>query len=244
MRKRSKGAGLKKSREIGYNRYILRRKQQTARRGENHMAVKFLKVFAGAVLAGISIGLGGLVFLSVDDRVIGAALFTVGLFTVCTFGLNLFTGKVCYVFQNDGSYAAALPVIWLGNLAGTGLTALCASLTRNAPALAEKAAGLCRTKQDDSLLSLFFLGILCNIFIYIAVEGYNRNQHEAGKYLSLLFGVMVFILCGTEHCVADMFYIWMAGAWSGRMILIILVITLGNAAGGVLFPLMRQYQNS
>ena len=42
-----------------------------------------------AVLAGISIALGGLVFLSVDNKVIGAALFTVGLFTVCTFGLNL-----------------------------------------------------------------------------------------------------------------------------------------------------------
>ena len=58
--------------------------------------MKYLKTFVLAVLAGISIGLGGLVFLSVDDRVIGAALFTIGLFTVCTFGLNLYTGKVCY----------------------------------------------------------------------------------------------------------------------------------------------------
>jgi len=54
--------------------------------------MKTLKTFVGAVLAGISIGLGGLVFLAVDNKVIGAALFTVGLFTVCTFGLNLFTG--------------------------------------------------------------------------------------------------------------------------------------------------------
>ena len=202
-----------------------------------------LPLFAGAVLAGISIGLGGLVFLAVENRGLGAALFTIGLFTVCTFGLNLFTGKVCYVFQNDRAYAFRLPVIWAGNLAGTGLTALAAGFTRNAPALEEKAAALCRIKQDDSLLSLFFLGILCNIFIYIAVEGYGKNPHEAGKYLSLVFGVMVFILCGTEHCVADMFYIWMAGAWNGRMVVCILVITLGNAAGGVLFPILRAYQN-
>jgi len=209
-------------------------------RKENVNAAGLFSVFTGAVLAGISIGLGGLVFLSVDQKVVGAALFTVGLFTVCTFGLNLFTGKVCYVFQNDMAYAARLPVIWLGNLAGTGLTALAAGLTRNGPSLSEKAAALCRIKQEDGLLSLFLLGVLCNIFIYIAVEGYNHNPHEAGKYLSLLFGVMVFILCGTEHCVADMFYIWMAGAWNGRMILCILVITLGNAAGGVLFPLLRR----
>ena len=99
---------------------------------------------------------------------------------------------------------------------------------------------LCQVKLNDSLLSLFFLGLLCNIFIYIAVEGYRNNPHELGKYLSLFFGVMVFILAGTEHCVADMFYFWMAGAWSGRAILCILVISLGNAAGGVLLPLLRE----
>ena len=205
--------------------------------------MNYLKTFFGAILAGMSIAIGGLVFLSVDNKVIGAALFTVGLFTVCTMGLNLFTGKVCYVFQNDVKYALALPIIWIGNLAGTGMIALFAGLSRNAPALAEKAAGMCATKLNDSLGSLFFLGILCNILIYIAVEGYKNNPHEVGKYLALIFGVMVFILCGTEHCVADMFYFWIGGAWGGRGVVCILAITLGNAVGGVLFPLLRDLQN-
>ena len=205
--------------------------------------MNYLKTFIGAVLAGMSIAIGGLVFLSVDDRVIGSALFTVGLFTVCTMGLNLFTGKVCYVLQNNREYALALPIIWIGNLAGTGLIALFASLTRNAPALAEKAAGMCQTKLNDNLISLFFLGILCNILIYIGVEGFKNIPHEVGKYLALLFGVMVFILCGTEHCVADMFYFWIAGAWSARAIVCILIITLGNAVGGVIFPVLRDLQN-
>ena len=203
--------------------------------------MKTLKIFVGAILAGISIALGGLVFLSVENRVMGAALFTVGLFTVCTMGLNLFTGKVCYLFENAMAYARMLPVIWLGNLAGTGLTALCASLTRSGPALAEKAGALCQAKLNDGMVSLFFLGVLCNIFIYIAVEGYKNNPHELGTYLSLLFGVMVFILVGTEHCVADMFYFWMGGVWSGHAVAAILVITLGNAVGGVLFPLLRSF---
>lgn len=205
--------------------------------------VRMGKTFVGAVLAGLSIGLGGVIFLSLDNRVLGAALFTVGLFTVCTFGLNLFTGKVCYVFQNDRTYALNLPVIWLGNLVGTGLTALCVGLTRSAPALAEKAASMCALKTGDDLASLFFLGVLCNIFIYIAVEGFKDNPHDLGKYLSLVFGVMAFILCGTEHCVADMFYFWMGRAWSGRALVCILVITFGNAVGGILFPLLREYQN-
>ena len=205
--------------------------------------MNYLKTFIGAVLAGMAIAIGGLAFLSVDSKVLGSALFTVGLFTVCTMGLNLFTGKVCYVFQNDRDYALALPVIWIGNLAGTGLIALFAGLTRNAPALAEKAAGMCQVKLDDNLVSLFFLGILCNILIYIGVEGYRNIPHEIGKYLALLFGVMVFILCGTEHCVADMVYLWIGGSWNARAVACILAITLGNAVGGVLFPLLRSLQN-
>ena len=83
------------------------------------------------------------------------------------------------------------------------------------------------------------LGILCNIFIYVGVDGFRNNPHEVGKYLSLFFGVMVFILCGFEHCVADMFYFWVSGSWSGRAVICLLVITLGNAVGGVLLPLLR-----
>ena len=193
------------------------------------------RVFLSAILAGICVGFGGLVYLQTENRIIGAALFTIGLFFICTMGFHLFTGKVCYVFQNDRNYAWNLPVIWLGNLTGTGLTAGIAGLTRNAALLREKAMALCAVKLGDSLGSLFLLGVLCNILIYLAVDGYARNPHEPGKYLSLFFGVMVFILAGTEHCVADMFYFWMAGAWSGRAALSVLVITLGNAAGGILF---------
>ena len=206
--------------------------------------MKRSKILLSAVLAGLCVGFGGIVFLSVDNKVIGSAAFTIGLFVICTFGFHLFTGKVCYVLQNARNYALDLPVIWLGNLIGTGLTASCAALTRIGPAVQEKAASLCQVKLNDGLLSLFLLGVLCNIFIYIAVEGYKSNPHELGKYLSLFFGVMVFILCGTEHCVADMFYFWMAGLWSGRAILSVLVISLGNAAGGVLFASLHRIVRS
>jgi hypothetical protein len=91
-------------------------------------------------------------------------------------------------------------------------------------------------------LVLFVLGILCNIFIYIGVEGYNTNPHEVGKYVALFFGVMVFILCGFEHCVADMFYFSVAKMWNGSSILRLIVITLGNAVGGVIFPLCMMFR--
>ena len=196
-------------------------------------------VFISAVLAGIAIALGGTVFLSLENKVLGALFFTVGLFTVCTLGLNLFTGKVCYVFEQDRAYAAALPVIWLGNLAGAWLTAALERLTRIGPQLRERALALCETKLSDNLLSIFVLALFCNILIYLAVDGYKNNPHEPGKYLALFFGVTVFILCGFEHCVANMYYFSAAGVWRLRTLGYLLVMTLGNAAGGVLFPLLR-----
>ena len=202
--------------------------------------MKWIKTFVGGVLAGISIALGGTVFLSLENKVLGALFFTVGLFAVCTFGFSLFTGKVCYVFDNGASYAVALPVIWLGNLAGTWLTAAAESLTRVGPALMECAQAVRAAKLADSRLSLFFLAVLCDMLIYIAVEGYKNNPHPVGKYLAIFFGVTVFILCGFEHCVADMYYFSMAGVWSGRTVLLLLVMTLGNSVGGVLIPLLRK----
>lgn len=198
--------------------------------------------FVSAVFAGIAISLGGFIFLSVENKVVGALFFTIGLFVVCTSGLHLFTGKVCYAFENGKDYAALLPVIWLGNLAGTGLSALLIRLTRAGAAVCEKAAAMCLTKTSDSLVSLFVLGFFCNIFIYIGVDGYKNIPHEIGKYLALIFGVVGFILCGTEHCVADMFYFSVAGAWSGRAVLCLLVITLGNCVGGVFFPLLKKWK--
>lgn len=199
--------------------------------------MKRLNDLVMAVLAGAAISIGGTAFLSLDSKVLGALFFCVGLFMVCTLGFHLFTGKVCDLPMKPPAYLGFLALVWVGNLIGAELVALCLQATRTGPALAAKAAALCAAKTEDSLLSLFLLGILCNIMIYIAVESFRNNPHPVGKYLGLIFGVSVFILCGFEHCVADMYYFAMANWWSGRTVLCLLVITLGNAVGGVLLPL-------
>lgn len=202
--------------------------------------MKKLITFINAVLGGACIAFGGIAFLSIENKVTGAVFFTLGLFTIVTNGLNLFTGKVCYVFENKPGYIIDVVLIWLGNFVGTFLTARLASLTRIA-AIAERAAALCRTKLDDNLLSIFILALFCNIFIYIAVDGFKNNEHQLGKYLALVFGVAGFILCGFEHCVANMFYFSMADMWSGQSFIYLLVMTAGNVAGGVIFPLARSF---
>lgn len=208
---------------------------------------KSLNTFVLAILAGFCIGLGGNVFLALmsTNKLLGAVLFTVGLFTICTNGFNLFTGKACYIFDNPPSYLITLIIIWLGNLVGTGAMALIIRGTRLSDTYIEAAKSLVATKNADSLFSLFLLAIVCNTLIYIAVDGYKNNPHEVGKYLALVFGVVVFILAGTEHSIADMYYYAVAGdllntATLGNALLRILVISLGNIVGGLILPLGKK----
>lgn len=197
--------------------------------------------FLNSVLGGVCIGIGGVVFLSCDDRVVGAALFCLGLFAICTFGFNLFTGKVGYIFDNPPAYSGFVLSVWLGNLVGTGLVGYAVRATRVA-GIADKAVALCQTKLNDSLPSIFILAFFCGVLMFVAVDGFKNNPHQLGKYLGIFLGVMVFILCGFEHCVANMFYFSAANMWSGKTVLYLLVMTLGNSCGGVVIPLCRKVQ--
>ncbi len=207
-------------------------------------------VFVYAVLAGFCIGLGGTVNLRIKDafpggNVAGALLFTIGLFAICTRGYNLFTGKACYIFDNKPSYLGSLVVIWVGNLVGTTILALIERATGicGGTGIDATAQALIESKMSAGLLSLFLLGCLCNIFIYLAVNGYAKNPHELGKYLSLFLGVSIFILAGTEHSVADMYYWGVSGVLfsdPAQSLLRIIIISLGNVVGGVSFPLMEK----
>ena len=62
--------------------------------------MKKLETFVKAIIAGGFIGIGGTVYLMAESKIVGALLFSVGLFSICTMNFNLFTGKVCYVFEN------------------------------------------------------------------------------------------------------------------------------------------------
>ena len=198
-----------------------------------------------AILAGAAIAIGGAIYLAAENKVVGAIFFSVGLFTVCTKQLNLFTGKAVYLFDNKPKFLIDLVIIWIGNFVGAWAVAALLSLTRLSEKLGEAASVIAETKANDSLLSLFILGVFCNICIYIAVDSYGKNAHDLGKYIGIVFGVTAFILAGFEHSVADMFYFAAAGRlFEGRVLLCLLMVTLGNVAGGVVFPLgikLREY---
>lgn len=193
------------------------------------------KTLLTSIIAGFSIGLGGMIFLSVDNKIVGSALFSIGLFLVLTMQLSLFTGKICYVLEGKvGKNLRNILIIWVGNFIGSYILTFIIRNTRQWAGLTAKAASLCEIKNADSFVSLFFLGVLCNIFIFIGVDEYKNNEHVLGKYLAIILSVMGFILIGSEHCVADMFYYNMAGHYSVDMFIRLAVITVGNAVGGIL----------
>ena len=138
--------------------------------------MKKLSAFVDAVLAGICIGIGGTVFLSCENKVTGAVFFCLGLFAICTFGFNLFTGKVGYVLEQPLSYTGFVLWVWLGNLVGTGLVGYAIRMTRIVT-ITEKAAVLCQTKLDDSLISIFILSLLPPALIY-------ENAHDVRAWES------------------------------------------------------------
>jgi len=187
-----------------------------------------------AVLAGVMIAVGGTLYLSVENKVVGACLFAIGLFGIFTGGLNLFTGKVGFAVVRAPSFLVDLLWIWLGNLIGTAIVALLLSATRAGAALSQKAAVLCEAKLNDSYASLFLLAVFCGMLMFFAANRYQTIQDSMGKNLAILFPVMVFILCGFEHCVANMYYFSMARVWSADAFLRMVVMSLGNACGAIL----------
>ncbi len=190
-----------------------------------------------AILAGMLIGMGGTVYLSQSNPVVGSFLFAIGLYTIVAFQLHLFTGKIGYTPFQKPIYIIELVITWFGNLLGTGLTALMVKNSRIGAPLVEKVLGVAQTKLSDNFLSILLLAIFCGMLMFIAVDCYRNVQGSTLKFIGVFVPVMVFILSGFEHVIANMYYFSLAGAWSAHCVMSIIVMTIGNAVGGMLIPM-------
>lgn len=202
-----------------------------------------MKHLIKSILAGIMIAIGGTIYLSLENKTVGAFLFAIGLFIIVTKGLNLFTGKIGYIFDNGKEYVKEVLITLGGNFIGTFIVGFILRFTRIYPAINAKAQNICQIKIDDSIISISILSIFCGILMYLAVNGYKVMKDNFGKYAGVFLGVAVFILCGFEHCVANMYYFSVANMWNLVSFGYLLVMIIGNSIGGVLFPLCDKYIN-
>lgn len=195
-----------------------------------------MRQLVSAIIAGMMIAMGGTVYLAQENPVIGSFLFSIGLFTVLVFQLQLYTGKIGYLVFQKPVYLVELAITWVGNLMGTSLVAFMVQNTRNYKGIAERVAGMAATKLGDGLLSIFCLAVFCGILMFIAVDVYRNVEGATLKFAGAFLPVMVFILSGFEHVIANMFYFALADAWSGQAVVALAVMTLGNSLGGMLIP--------
>lgn len=196
-----------------------------------------MKCLVKSIIAGVMIGIGGTVYLSVENKVVGSVLFAIGLFAIVVYGFNLYTGKIGYLVTNfNFKYIKELVITLVGNFIGTFFVGFILRYTRIYSLISEKAKALVDIKLDDNIISILILSFFCGILMYFAVNSYKELK-DVGRYIAIFLGVIVFILCGFEHCVANMYYFSVSSSWCLNGFLYLLIMILGNSLGGMLIPL-------
>ena len=192
-----------------------------------------LKKIASGMAAGICICLGGAVFLAVENRVVGAVLFSVALLSICLKGYALFTGKVGFLPEDHGKEAVeTLLLALLGNAVATVLGGW---LIRAAlPDLGERALALCGRNPPPPWWGTLVRGGFCGVLMSLAVSTWRDSKTPLG----ILFCIPVFILSGFEHSIADIFYFAASGMVSLQAFAFLWLVILGNALGAVILPLL------
>lgn len=216
---------------------------------------KWLSYIIDGILSGITLGVGGMVSFSSDNRYVGAFLFSLGLFTIVQFRYGLFTGKVGYIVNREPAYILEVLVTLISNAAGTFISAILLRQTRffttvvsgMEQTIEERVSAAVDGKIHDEPLSIFVLAAFCGMLMFTAVE-VNRQCRAKGNFVGALFGVVfpvvVFIICGFNHCIADMFYYFFCGCPDvPDAILYFVLAVLGNAAGGMFIPAMKKLSN-
>ncbi len=168
-----------------------------------------------STLAGILIGLGVIInTVQVENPPLGALLFSFGLLTIINMQLPLFTGKVGYLAPN-------LHLILLFNFIGVGITVGLYMI--GDPYFYEYLMDVSNFKFAKDPLMLFIDACFCGMLIHFAV----RNKQT----ILTIFAVMIFILMGAEHCIADFPY-FLCNISAINLFKMLLIIG-GNSVGAI-----------
>ena len=205
--------------------------------------MKYLKVLLFGIFAGLAIGLGSLVFTVVSayaksaaGLIFASALFSVGLILVCTLGLQLYTGKVGVVFDDREKLkenAINLPIMLVGNAIGAfAFGIICHFIFMNVPDVADRILAISNGKTASD--TVFLQGIFCGALVYIAVYFFKNLKNYAMKIIGIITAVTLFVYCGFQHCIANMFYFGMAFNWNIDMLWNLLIVILTNSIGALL----------
>ena len=176
------------------------------------------------MFAGFFIGFAGIASTTAASTVgnpslaklVGAMVFPAGMAMVLIAGSELFTGNtliILAVLERRISMMRMLKswlFVFVGNFIGAAMVAVGVVLGHTPDLFgADLAASVVATGASRCNLGFgeaVVRGILCNVLVCIAVWMSFAAKNVSGKLLTSFWPVMVFVLCGFEHSVADMYF--------------------------------------
>ena len=213
---------------------------------------KFRALVIQGILAGMFIAMGAigyfnLVTYTADPglgKFLGALIFTTGIIAILLLGSELFTSNclaILCVYKKHVKLASFLKIlitVLLANLVGAIIMSLLSTGAGifTEPML-ETVFKTALKKTTMPVGQMFISAILCNIIVCAGVMmAYSANT-VTGKIMAIWFPIAVFVLSGTEHIVANMFYLTMAfingaGITVTGILISFVVVTIGNFIGG------------
>ncbi len=195
-----------------------------------------------SILSGLMICVGGTIYLSCVAKgwaPLGAVLFAAGLYTICVYGFNLYTGKVGYIAYHfkDAEYIKLVILILIFNLLTTYLLGILSSYAF--PCIVEPAKKIYDAKLCSPLPRLLITGIFCGLLMFLAVDTWKK-----GSPFGCFIYIPVFILSGFDHSIANSFYNGVANgfqnAFTTENAAVVLTVIAGNAIGGMLVPMLTR----
>lgn len=214
-----------------------------------------------SIFAGFFIALGAFASTIISYKVeepsikllLSSLIFPIGLILVTICGANLFTGKcllITGVLDKKISFVELiklLSLIYFGNILGSIVFSVLIYLSKVNlnKELMEYVVNIAYNKSTLPIINAFFSGIICNIIVCIAIFGSKKISDYIGKILFIWFTIAVFIITGTEHSVANMYYFSAGCLWSFKTLLYVFIMVLGNSVGSILIALFynRFYKN-
>lgn len=196
--------------------------------GSRKAILPLWKMFVLAIFAGMFIAFGAFASSVVSygivpaalGRLLGALVFPIGLMLVLVAGGELFTGNcliIMPVLQHRSTVSGMLynwGVVYAGNFIGSMLVALavtkCMATGSSAlygGALVQTMISTATAKVNLSFIDAILRGILCNTLVCLAVWVSFVATDLSGKVMSLYLPIALFVLCGFEHSVANMYFI-------------------------------------
>jgi len=170
-----------------------------------------------SIAASLLIGLGNYALLKLGSP-LGPVIFAFGLLGVCYLGLNLFTGKCGFLFEDKLKLKDLLIILIINLISGFlfGLLFRLADSSLVEPALVKVASW-------DFSLAFFVKSLLCGVIMYLAVKMFKK-----GTPLGVIFGIPLFIFCGFQHCIANVITLGVALSFSWSLVLAVLGNFLGS----------------